>query len=803
METSKPKGLSLSEISRLQEKYGKNEIEEEIQSTIVRFLKKFIAPIPLMIEIALVLSLIAGRWEDFSIILVLLSVNIFIEFFQEQKANKALQALKKTLTPTAIVLRDNKFSKIDARDLVPSDIVQLSIGDVVPADAVILGDGYLHIDQSIITGESFSVERKKNETIYAGSVIQRGKSLVRVVTIGADTMMGQNVDLVKKAQREEKSHFQKAVLTIGKFLIILSVSLTLFLFGFLIARGDPLIESVRFALVLTIASIPVALPAVLTVTMSIGASVLAKKNTIVSNFKAIEELAGIDELCVDKTGTLTQNKVTVFSSDVYGKFNEKDLFTYALLAITEGEKSPIESAIYRYASEHDFHKKVKQYDIDTIIPFDPTRKMTEVSAHLKNNGSPIDIVMGAPQIIQGLVVDNDNSKQLFCDVQEMAKKGLRSLAVAKKVEGVLIPVGMISLLDPPRKDSASMVAAIKKRNVRIKMLTGDHMAIGKYIARTLGIGSNHIKASVLHNLQKTKTIHDDASAITNADVFTEVVPSDKYHIVDILQKENHIVAMTGDGVNDAPALKKADVGIAVSGASPAARSASDIILLSDGLSVIKDAIDHARMTFLRMHSYATFRISETIRVVIFITLAILVFNYSPLSAVMIVLLSLLNDIPVMAIAYDNVPTQKRPVRWNMHSTLFIASILGVAGVISSFMLFYWLHISGYPVAIIQTIIFIKLDVAGHSTLYLTRTGRDHFWKRPFPSLKFFLPAFSSRIIGTLIAVFGIFMEPISWEMVGYIWIYATIWFFINDQIKVFGYKLFDKIQAIHDSVYSK
>ncbi|HIP50000.1 MAG TPA: HAD family hydrolase, partial [Candidatus Pacebacteria bacterium] len=299
------------------------------------------------------------------------------------------------------------------------------------------------------------------------------------------------------------------------------------------------------------------------------------------------------------------------------------------------------------------------------------------------------------------------------------------------------------------------------------------------------------------------TIHDDASAITNADVFTEVVPSDKYHIVDILQKENHIVAMTGDGVNDAPALKKADVGIAVSGASPAARSASDIILLSDGLSVIKDAIDHARMTFLRMHSYATFRISETIRVVIFITLAILVFNYSPLSAVMIVLLSLLNDIPVMAIAYDNVPTQKRPVRWNMHSTLFIASILGVAGVISSFMLFYWLHISGYPVAIIQTIIFIKLDVAGHSTLYLTRTGRDHFWKRPFPSLKFFLPAFSSRIIGTLIAVFGIFMEPISWEMVGYIWIYATIWFFINDQIKVFGYKLFDKIQAIHDSVYSK
>jgi len=351
------------------------------------------------------------------------------------------------------------------------------------------------------------------------------------------------------------------------------------------------------------------------------------------------------------------------------------------------------------------------------------------------------------------------------------------------------------LLDPPRDDSKSIISKIAERGIKVKMITGDNTAIARFIARKLHIGTKIVTgSSLLQKMQQTKTNSDDLSLVNNTDVFAEVVPEDKYHIVSSLQKGGHIVAMTGDGVNDAPALKKADIGIAVFGSSPAARSAADIILLDSGLSVIKDAIDYARMTFARMQSYATFRIAETVRIVFFITFSVLVFNYSPLSAVMIILLALLNDIPVMSIAYDNVSVDYKPTRWHLHETLIISTILGITGLISSFALFYWLNVNGYAIVIIQTLLFLKLDVSGHSTLYLTRTGRKHFWKRPFPSLKFFIPAFSSRIIGTLIAVCGIFMESISWQAVVYIWIYSTIWFLFNDQVKVLSYKILDRIK---------
>ena len=347
------------------------------------------------------------------------------------------------------------------------------------------------------------------------------------------------------------------------------------------------------------------------------------------------------------------------------------------------------------------------------------------------------------------------------------------------------------MIDPPRDDSVSVISSIKNSGVDVKMLTGDNSSIALFISKLLHIGTRIMDSSSLRKIKETKINSDDVEAVTNTDIFAEVIPEDKYYIIDVLKKDGHIVAMTGDGVNDAPALKKADIGIAVSGASPAARFAADVVLLDNGLSVIKDAIMSARMTFTRMQSYATFRIAETIRIIFFITLSVLVFDYSPLSAVMIIVLALLNDIPVMSIAYDNAATSKKPIRWHLHETLFIAIILGIAGLVSSFLLFYWLNINGYAVVAIQTLLFLKLDVSGHSTLYLTRTGKEHFWKRPFPSLKFFIPAFSSRIIGTIIALFGIFMEPISWQAVMYIWIYSTVWFLINDQIKVFSYKLLD------------
>ena len=792
--SSKIKGLSSSKAKELQKQYGRNTIEEKLQSDTMRFFKKFIGPIPLMIEIALVLSIIAGKWEDFIIISILLGVNIMVDFLQESKANKALQALKETLAPTAFVLRDGVFCEIDAGDLVPGDIIKLVIGDIVPADSVIVDDAYIYVDQSTITGESLPVEKKKNDVVYIGSIVQKGIVLARVTMIGRNSTMGKNVSLVAKAEREEETHFQKAILDISKFLIILSLVLITIVFIVLILRGDPFMESLSFILVLAIASIPVALPTVLSVTMAIGARDLAKKKAIVSNFKSIEELAGIDELCIDKTGTLTKSEITVSSPKAYGDFDLENLFTYALLSINTQHKSTIEKAIYTYAKEHNFTKKTTLYSIDKFIPFDPTRKMTEVLAH--TDIDTYTIIMGAPQVIvRHINQDNDASKMLSQDISSFAEKGFRTLVVAIKNKKGFLPVGIIPIIDPPKDDSKFIISEIMQRGIHVKMVTGDNKAIAGFIARVLNIGTRIITgSSLLQKVQQTKINSGDITLVSNTDVFAEVIPEDKYYIVSALQKGGHIVAMTGDGVNDAPALKKADIGIAVLGSLPAARSAADIILLDSGLSVIKDAIDYARMTFARMQSYATFRIAETIRIVFFITFSVLIFNYSPLSAVMIILLALLNDIPVMSIAYDNVSINHKPTRWHLHETLIISTILGITGLISSFVLFYWLNVNEYAVVVIQTLIFLKLDVSGHSTLYLTRTGRKHFWERPFPSLKFFIPAFSSRIIGTLIVAYGIFMEQISWKAVVYIWIYSIIWFLFNDQVKVFSYKILDRIK---------
>lgn len=786
------KGLSAKEAEQLQLKYGFNEIKEKTQSITVRFFKKFIEPIPIMIEAALVLSAIGRRWEDFSVIFILLGINIMVDFFQEKKAYKALQALKETLSPTAVVLRDGKFGEINARELVPNDVIKITIGDIVPADIIMLDDTFLYVDQSTITGESLPVEKNKGDIVYASSIIQKGLSIACVTATGGSTSIGKNAHLVAKAELEKESHFQKAIFTIGKFLIVLSTILIIIVGIVSTIGGGSLVETIRFSIVLAVASIPVALPAVLSVTMAIGANELIKKRAIVSNFKSIEELAGIDVLCIDKTGTLTKNKIEVSSPKIYSAFDLSDLFTYALLAIEPSHKSSIEKAVYSYAQKNNLTKEATSYSIDTFIPFDPSSKITEVSAH--SDTDTIKIIMGAPQMIMEHIGVGVGSEKISYDVETFAEKGFRTIAVAKKIDDTYVPVGIIPLFDPLREDSASVISAINERNVDVKMLTGDHVAIAKYIANFLTIGKQVVDRSALSRLRKTKTIRDDIDTIASANIFAEVVPEDKYFIIDTLQKDGHTVAMTGDGVNDAPALKKADIGIAVSGASPAAQSAADIVLLGDGLSIIKSAIDLARMIFSRMRSYATFRISETIRIVLFITLSILIFNYSPLSAIMIILLALLNDIPVMAIAYDNAPIHKKFIRWHLREVLFISIILGVTGLVSSFALFYWLNTIGFSIAIIQTILFIKLDVAGHSTLYLTRTGQKHFWERPFPSLKFFLPAFSSRIIGTLLAFFGIFMEPVSWQIILYIWIYATIWFLVTDQIKVLSYKVFNKFK---------
>jgi H+-transporting ATPase len=435
------------------------------------------------------------------------------------------------------------------------------------------------------------------------------------------------------------------------------------------------------------------------------------------------------------------------------------------------------------------------YHVTHFQPFDPVHKRTEASVTAPD-GRTFKVTKGAPQVILGLAANRDQVQtQVETAVNEFAGRGFRSLGVARTDENNQWHfLGVLPLFDPPREDSRSTIDTARQMGISVRMVTGDQIAIARETARQLGLGSNILDASLFGDTSHQQT-GQLADAIASADGFAQVFPEHKYHIVEVLQQRKHIVGMTGDGVNDAPALKKADAGIAVSGATDAARAAADIVLTTPGLSVIIDAIKESRKIFQRMNSYAIYRIAETIRVLLFMTLSILVFNFYPVTAVMIVLLALLNDGPILAIAYDRVHYSNQPEAWNMRMVLGIASILGLAGVAASFGLFYLgertFHLSR---DVIQTFMFLKLAVAGHLTIFLTRT-RGPFWSsRPAPILLW--SAIGTKLLATAAAILGFFMTPIGWRWALLIWGYALVWFIVNDGIKLVSYRLIDPLHPI-------
>ena len=474
-------------------------------------------------------------------------------------------------------------------------------------------------------------------------------------------------------RRYTVSHFQKAVLKIGNYLIILAVALVAVIIGFAIYRGDAILTTLQFALVLTVAAIPVAMPTVLSVTMAVGARLLAKKQAIVSRLVAIEELAGVDVLCADKTGTLTQNKLTLGDPFSVNNIPAEQIILSAALASRAENNDTIDLAVLGGLKNKD---ALKEYQVVHFLPFDPVHKRTEATVKGKD-GKTFKVTKGAPQVILALSANAGQVKAAAEKaVNDFAARGFRSLGVARaEGDGPWQFLGVLPMFDPPREDAKATIATALTMGVKIKMVTGDALAIAKETAKTLGMGTNILDAKTLGDSKKQESA-EVIESIEKADGFAEVFPEHKFHIVDVLQKRNHIVGMTGDGVNDAPALKKADCGIAVSSATDAARAAAAIVLLTPGLSVIIDAIKESRRIFQRMNSYAIYRIAETLRVLLFMTLAILVFNFYPLTAVMIVMLALLNDGAILSIAYDNVHYKDKPESWNMRMVLGVSTVLG-------------------------------------------------------------------------------------------------------------------------------
>jgi H+-transporting ATPase len=784
-------GLSGDDAAKRLTKYGPNAIAEKTENPFLKFLGYFWGPIAWMIEAAVILSAVVRHWLDFGVILLLLCTNAVVGFWEEHQAGNAIAALKKQLATNARVLREGKWVNPKVAELVPGDVVRIRLGDIVPADARLLAGDPIEIDQSALTGESLPVTRKPGEAIFSGSIVRQGETDAIVYATGTKTYFGKTAALVEAAHTV--SHFQKAVLKIGDYLIVLAVVLvSLIVTVSVFIRHDPLVDTFEFALVLLVAAIPVAMPTVLSVTMAVGARLLSKKQAIVTKLASIEELAGVDILCSDKTGTLTENKLTLGDPFTIGDTTADTVILYAALASRAEDKDTIDLAVLGGVKND---ASLKSYDVLHFTPFDPVHKRTEATVK-GTDGKQFGVTKGAPQVILAMSNNAGDVKPAAEKaVNDFAARGFRSLGVAKADDKDQWQfLGVIPMFDPPRPTAKATLASAEEMGVHVKMVTGDQVAIAVETARTLGLGTNILDAKTLGDTDK-KATDDQAKAIEGADGFAQVFPEHKYHIVETLQDRGHLVGMTGDGVNDAPALKKANCGIAVSGATDAARAAASIVLMTPGLTVIVDAIKESRRIVQRMNSYAIYRVAETLRVLGLMTIAILVFNFYPVTAVMIVMLALLNDGAILAIAYDNVLYKRKPEAWNMRLVLEIASVLGVVGIVAAFGLFYLgdrvFHL-GHPQ--LQTLMYLKLSIAGHLTIFIART-RGPFWSiRPARIL--WIAVLGTQAFATLMAVYGFhLMTPIGWGWAGFVWGYALICALLTDPIKVLAYRLIDPVKS--------
>jgi len=795
---STPKGLTSAEAATRLTRYGRNAIEAKTESRWRKLAAYFWGPLPWMIEAAALISLLRRDWPDFFVVGGLLIYNAAVGFWQDYKASNALDALKKGLAPKARVLRDGAWTSVDAADLVPGDVVNVSAGQIVPADLLLTEGEYLTVDQSALTGESLPVSKKVGDAAYSGGIAKQGDMTGVVTKTGNATFFGRTAKLVASAGAV--SHSQKAVLQIGDFLILVAFALALILVGVELYRKMVVAEAwdwttvgsiAQFVLILLVASIPVALPAVMSVTMAIGAYALSKQRAILSRLSAIEELAGVDVLCSDKTGTLTMNQLSLDATIPFGAFKADDVLTAAALATQTSSQDPIDLAVLRALKDRSAIEGATQTN---FVPFDPVNKRT-VATVVDAQGRTREYAKGAPQVIAALAkADAATLAHYNGTVSDLASKGYRALGVAQSDDAKTWQlVGLISMQDPPRPDAKATIAETEKLGLNVKMVTGDDVAIGDQIAKQLGMGDHLVDASDVFKDGVTSISPDVAAAVERADGFGRVFPQHKYEIVKSLQQRGHIVAMTGDGVNDAPALRQADCGIAVSGATDAARSAAALILTAPGLSTIVNAITGARQIFQRIQSYVHYRIAMTLDIMLLVVASIVFFEFQPLTAVMIVVLALLDDIPIMTIAYDNVAPAPRPQRWNMHSVLIFSCLMGLLSFAESLGLLLigleWLGNSALMSIVsldgdsLQTMMFLQLAVGGHLLLFVVRSRHSVFWP-PYPSASLLLAILATQIVAILICGFGILVPQLPWQAIAGVWIYCLVWMVVIDFVKL-------------------
>ncbi len=760
-----PAGLTTAEAENRLRQSGPNRVEAEARHPLLSFFGKFWAPVPWMLEATVVLEILVHKLDEAAIIGCLLLFNSILSFVQENQANGALALLRSRLSVQARALRDARWQIVPAEQLVPGDVIHLRLGDLAPAD-VRLFDGVVEVDESELTGESLTVEKSAGATAYAGSRIKRGEASGEVIAIGTHTYFGKTAELVKTAKTA--SHLQEIIFSIVKYLAVLDAILVAALLAYAGFEHLPWAEVLPFALILLVASVPVALPGMFTVATALGALEMSRHAVLVTRLSAIEEAAAMDVLCTDKTGTITQNRLAVAKIFPAANHTEDEVLRMAALASDAATQDPIDLAVFAAAQAKNVLNNVPHRV--QFTPFDPSTKRSE--ATYEQPGGNLRVLKGAPDTIISLV---RNAGSIAGEVERLAGQGARVLGVAAGTGDSLELMGLLALEDPIREDSQSLVQNLKSLGVRVIMVTGDGPATARAVSVQVGIGDRIGTAESLRN--------GAAAAAAQYDVFAGVFPEDKFRLVQALQGQGHVVGMTGDGVNDAPALKQAEAGIAVSTATDVAKAAASVVLTESGLTGVLRAVETGRRIYQRMLTYTLNKIIKTIEIGIFLSAGLILTRTFVITPLLVVLLLFTNDFVTMSIATDRVSSSPQPDRWNIRTLMFTAGTLAGLVLILSFSVFFvGRDIVHLPLPQLQTLVFLMLVYTGQGNVYLVRE-RHRLW-HSLPSRWLMLSSALDIVVVSLIATRGILMAPISWLLIASLLGIVLVFLVAIDGLKV-------------------
>ncbi len=785
-------GLTPAETADRLKKQGYNEVAEQKAHPVLKFLGKFWGVSAWMLELIMVLSLVLRHYADFAIVSALLVINAALGFAQERRAAGVMATLRKRLQVSARVLRDSKWQVVPARELVPGDIVRVRPGDIVPADVKVL-TGTLSVDQSALTGESKNVNKQPGEVLSSGSIVRREEGNGVVLLTGANTYFGRTTQLVQTAS--PKLHIEAVVSQVVRWLFIIVGALLSLVVVISLMRGAPLLEMIPLMLVLLMSAVPVALPVMFTVSMAIGSGELAKRGVLVTRLSASEDAATMDVLCVDKTGTITLNQLAVTDVVPQEHATEADVLFAGALASQEANQDPIDLAFLAAARTRHVFDGVPAVTPVSFAPFDPKSRRTE--AVVEQNGQRLHVMKGAVRTIaEACGLAPPAIESLEAHVRESALKGYRTLAVARGPEtGPLGLVGLVSLYDPPRPDAGQLIAELRELGVPVKMLTGDALAVACEIGK--GVALPNIRRAADLKAASAQPGNQAVDLLAGADGLAEIFPEDKYLVVQHLQAAGHVVGMTGDGVNDAPALRQAEVGIAVSSATDVAKGAASVVLTEQGLTDIVALVEQGRTIYQRVLTWIVNKISRTILKSAFVAIAFVATGQFVVSAFAMLLLTFMTDFAKITLATDHVRSSKRPETWKIGGFVIVSVVLGLAMVAEALhgLAFGWSRYHLEPVADVQdkplhTFSFLILLYFAVFSVVSARERR-WFWST-WPSKSLLAALTADALAGTILALVGLpGLAPLPWDQMFAIFSYALVsCLVVNDALKVLLIKRF-------------